>query len=82
MLQQNSYGSPVMPLLMSFTPQTPIEIGGANERFRYDDIMQITEYDMASVGTKSLKVTTTSKNKEKPYSHTDKKNEIDDTKSK
>lgn len=82
MLQQNSYGSPVMPLLMSFTPQTPIEIGGANERFRYDDIMQITEYDMATVGTKSLKVSITSKNKEKPYSHNDKKNEIDDSKSK
>ena len=80
MLQQHSYGSPVMPLLMGFSPKTPIMEGSINESFTYDEYAQITEYNMMAVGTKSLKVTTTSKNKEKNYSHIDKKNEIDDSK--
>lgn len=54
--------------------------GSINESFTYDEYAQTTEYNMMAVGTKSLKVTTTSKNKDKPYSHVDKKNEIDDSK--
>ena len=46
MLQQNSYGRSTMPLLMEFTPKTQIQEGGVNERFIYDSMMQITEYDM------------------------------------
>lgn len=78
MLQQHSYGKPVMPLLMGFTPLTPIQNGEINERYIYDDIAQITEYDMRTVGTKSLKQHGTSKN---GRSTADRKNEIDDTKS-
>lgn len=78
MLQQNSYVKSSMPLLMGFTPQTPIEIGGMNERFNYDPFMQITEYDMATIGTKSLKNTMT--RHPKGGSVSDRKNEIDDTK--
>lgn len=79
MLQQHSYGSPVMPLLMGFTPQTPIEIEVDYERFRYDGIMQISEYDMRTVGTKSLKISTTKKSTGNSTKQ-DKKNEIDDSK--
>ena len=78
MLQQNSYGNSTMPLLMGFTPKTRIQEGEVNERFIYNDIMQITEYDMRTVGTKSLKSTSTKKSA--GSWQTDKKNEIDDSK--
>ena len=78
MLQQNSYCNPVMPLLMGFTPKTQIQESELNERFIYDNIMQITEYDMRTVGTKSLKSHSTKKNA--GTWQTDKKNEIDDSK--
>lgn len=77
MLQQNSCGNSTMPLLMGFTPKTRIQEGGVNERFIYNDIMQITEYDMRTVGTKSLKTSWTSKN---GHGKSDQKNEIDDSK--
>lgn len=77
MLQQNSYGNSTMPLLMGFTPKTRIQEGEVNERFIYNDIMQITEYDMRTVGTKSLKTSWTNKN---GHGKSDKKNEIDDSK--
>lgn len=80
MLQQNVNGNVVMPLLMGFTPQTRIQEGCLNESFMYDDSMQITKYEMMAVGTKCLKTTTTSKTKDRPYSHVDQKNEIDDRK--
>lgn len=81
MLQQNSYRSSAMPLLMGFTPKTQIQEGGLNERFIYDNIMQITEYDMRTVGTKSLKSSTTKiKNGSGMLAKSDKKNEIDDSK--
>ena len=77
MLQKHSYGSPVMPLLMGFTPQTAIEIGEMDERYAYDSYMQITEYNMATIGTKCLKQVTT---KSTGGTLPDKKNELDDTK--
>ena len=77
MLQQNSYGNSTMPLLMGFTPKTQIQEGGVNERFIYDGMMQITEYDMRTVCTKCLKQSHTTKNGK---CTTDKKNEIDDSK--
>lgn len=80
MLQQNSCGNTIMPLLMGFTPLTKIQEGCLDESFVYDDIMQIAKYNMMAVGTKCLKTTTTSKTKDKPYSHIDNKNEIDDRK--
>ena len=77
MLQQNSYGNSAMPLLMGFTPKTQIQEGSVNGRFIYDDMTQITEYDMRTVGTKSLKSSWTSKN---GHGKSDNKNEIDDSK--
>lgn len=81
MLQQNSCSKSVMPLLMGFTPKTRIEIGEVNENFSYDETLQITEYDMVTVGTKCLKNTMTNKGP-KYGSVLDKKNEIDDSKTK
>ena len=80
MLQQNSYGNSTMPLLMGFTPKTQIQEGGVNERFIYDSMMQITEYDMRTVGTKSLKSASTKSKLNKGCTVPDKKNEIDDSK--
>lgn len=80
MLQQNSYGKSTMPLLMGFTPKTQIQEGGVNERFIYDSMMQITEYDMRTVGTKSLKSVSTKSKLNKGCTVPDKKNEIDDSK--
>jgi len=79
MLQQNSYSNPVMPLLMGFTPKTQIQESELNERFIYDNIMQITKYDMRTVGTKSLRSAMT-KSGNQGGQKTDKKNEIDDQK--
>ena len=75
MLHQHTYGTPAMPLLMGFTPQTPIQTCDVNEKFIYDEFMQITEYDMVTVGTKSLKIRQTGQK-------IDRKNEIDDSKTK
>lgn len=81
MLQQQSYSKPVMPLLMGFTPQTPIEAWEINARSVYDDVLQIVEYDMA-VGTKCLRSSASQKKMPSgaKYTTTDKKNEIDDSK--
>lgn len=78
MLQQNFYGNSAMPLLMGFTPKSQIQEGGVNERFIYDNIKQITEYDMRTVGTKSLRQSNT--RKANGGATSDKKNEIDDSK--
>lgn len=81
MLQQNSYGNATMPLLMGFTPKTQIQEGGVNERFIYDGMMQITEYEMRTVGTKCLRSSNTRiKGSSGSLSKSDKKNEIDDSK--
>ncbi len=80
MLQQNSScGNTVMPLLMGFTPLTKIQEGGMDADFIYDDNLQTTKYDMATIGTKCLKQRSTSKG---GGCLPDKKNEIDDTKTK
>lgn len=74
----------VNPLLMSFTPMTKIE--EAEEiKYSYNDFSQITEYDMRTVGTRSLKTAGTRKKngtgKTAYYSNVaDSKNAIDDTK--
>ena len=82
MLQQNSCGNTIMPLLMGFTPLTKIQEGSLHDGFIYDDNMQTTEYEMATVGTKCLKIVgNTSKGPGKGYT-IDKKNEIDDSKTK
>lgn len=77
MLQQRSCGISNMPLLMGFTTPNPIESGTQGESLIYNDIMQITEYDMA-VGTKCIKSPATRFGV--GCVKTDKKNEIDDSK--
>ena len=64
---------------MGFTPKTRIQEGGLDEHLAYNDMMQITEYDMRTVGTKSLRSSMT-KSGNQGGKTTDKKNEIDDSK--
>lgn len=52
----------VNPLLMNYTPATKIEEEHSeNCQIIYDDIQQITSYDMRTVGTRSLKTVSTRK---------------------
>lgn len=76
-LNQNN----IMPLLMNFTTPTPIQDYTPGV-FNYDEESQIS-YEMRIIGTRSLKShTTRKKTKGKGVSSTtDKKNEIDDSKS-
>lgn len=68
-----------MPLLMNFTTATPIEEEVELHNIIYDELSQ-TVYDMRTVGTKCLKSHTTKKPGTSRVT-TDRKNEIDDTKS-
>ena len=81
-IRQNAGGS-VMPLLMNYTPATRIEEMD-EVKISYNDILQITEIEVRTVGTRSLKISTTRKMVghpvKKPTSVADKKNEIDDSK--
>jgi len=73
----------VMPLLMNFTPATPIEEDNEMYNVVYDEKNQIV-YDMRIIGTKSLKShTTEKKTRQGTPIHVggDKANEIDDSKS-
>jgi len=66
-----------LPLLMGFTNPTKIqEI--EDEPVVYDPVYQIV-YDMRTIGTKSLKTSQTRKGTTNVYK-SDKKNEIDDSK--
>lgn len=47
-------GTELFPLLMNFTPATPIEEWDGNEKGLYDEINEIV-YDTRTIGTKSLK---------------------------
>ena len=67
--------SKIMPLLMNFTTPTPIQEAD-DIKFNYIDGEQIS-YEMRLIGTRSLKQHST---KVGQVSHTDRKNEIDDTK--
>ena len=77
---QSSRASTPFPLLMRYTPSTPIQ--EAEERpIAYNDQLQITEYDARIVGTRSLKSSvTTKKVNGLMKTMTDRKNEIDDQK--
>lgn len=81
--QMNQGSAPILPLLMGCTKPQPIETLEHEEHIIYDPVMQITQIDMRTVGTYSLKVAGTRyKNTAGGYSSkTDKKNEIDDSKS-
>lgn len=47
-------GTELFPLLMNFTPATPVEEWDGNEKVLYDEIKEIV-YDTRIIGTKSLK---------------------------
>lgn len=68
----------IMPLLMNFTPATPIAEDNGMQNPIYDEVNQIV-YNMRMIGTRSLKSHCTKLGGGK--STTDKKNEIDDSKS-
>ena len=78
---QQPITSNVFPLLMRYTPSTPIQ--EAEDRpIVYNDQLQITEYDARIVGTRSLKSSVTIKKVNGLMkTMTDRKNEIDDQKS-
>ena len=78
--QQSSISTP-FPLLMHYTPSTPIQ-ESEEVKIVYNDQLQITEYDARIVGTRSLKSSVTTK-KVNGLMKTmiDRKNEIDDQKS-
>ncbi len=78
--QQSSISTP-FPLLMHYTPSTPIQ-EVEEVKIVYNDQLQITEYDARIVGTRSLKSSvTTKKVNGLMRTMTDRKNEIDDQKS-
>ncbi len=81
-IQQSSTTiSNVFPLLMHYTPSTPIQ-EAEEVKIVYNDQLQITEYDARIVGTRSLKSSvTTKKVNGLMKTMTDRKNEIDDQKS-
>lgn len=79
--QTKTAAGQVMPLLMGCTSPTPIEAEEVEHKVIYDPMTQKVVMDMRVVGTKSLKQTVTSTGKMGTIKHTDKKNEIDDSKS-
>ena len=73
-----------MPLLMGCTRPSPIETMSDEGKIIYDPMIQMSEVNMRTVGTYSLKSRTTQRyfSNGKPNGVTsDKKNEIDDQKS-
>ena len=69
-----------MPLLMYYTPSTPIE-EMEDVKISYNDILQITEIEARTIGTKCLKSRGTKvKSGSSTVTRSDKKNEIDDSK--
>lgn len=77
---QQSPISPSFPLLMRYTPSTPIR-EAEDVKIVYNDKLQITEYEARLVGTRSLKSSVTTKKVNGLFkTTTDRKNEIDDQK--
>lgn len=75
-------GRNIMPLMMNFTKPSPITITEP-VTFTYSDTEQIN-YEMRIVGTRSLRSSLTDKSRGRgktPAHVTDRKNEIDDSKS-
>lgn len=81
-IQQSSTTiSNVFPLLIHYTPSTPIQ-ESEEVKIVYNDQLQITEYDARIVGTRSLKSSVmTKKVNGLMKTMIDRKNEIDDQKS-
>jgi hypothetical protein len=80
-LNKQNYDS-VMPLLMNYTPSTKIEESDASRQLVYDYWKQIIPVEMRTVGTNSLKTSTTRKPSGSGYvTASDRKNAVDDSKS-
>lgn len=71
-----------MPLLMSCTKPSVIETAESEMKMLYDQFLQTVVIDFRTVGTRSLRCSTTAfkTNLGQRTSKTDKKNEIDDQK--
>ena len=71
-----------MPFIMGCTKPSPIEALEGDEKVIYDPMTQRTILDMRLIGTRSLRCSTTmKKTKTSQKAVSDKKNEIDDSKS-
>lgn len=85
-MRTNNYksGKDIMPLMMNFTEPNPISISEpVSITITYSDAEQIN-YEMRIVGTRSLRSSMTNKSRgigRTPAHVTDRKNEIDDSKS-
>ena len=77
--QTKTAAGQVMPLLMGCTKPTPIETESTERKVVYDPMTQRVVMDLRVIGTKSLRQNGT-KLSNGSYK-TDKKNEIDDSKS-
>lgn len=79
-MNRNQIFGNIQPLLLHFTPSTPIR-EAEDVPIVYDDKRQTTEYDARIVGTRSLKSSITNKKVNGLFkTTTDRKNEIDDQK--
>lgn len=82
--QTRTQAGTVMPLLMGCTRPSPIETMSDEGKIIYDPMTQMSEMNMRTVGTYSLKVRTThlpgSSKGSAGINKNDKKNEIDDQK--
>ena len=82
--QTRTQAGTAMPLLMGCTRPSPIETMSDEGKIIYDPMTQMSEMNMRTVGTYSLKSRTTQRNNNngKPVgTMPDRKNEIDDQKS-
>ena len=83
--QTRTQAGTVMPLLMGCTRPSPIETMSDEGKIIYDPMTQMSEMNMRTVGTYSLKVRSThlpgSSRGSAGINKNDKKNEIDDQKS-
>lgn len=79
--QTRTQAGTVMPLLMGCTRPSPIETMDDEGKIIYDPMTQMSKMNMRTVGTYSLKVHATKIPTGKCGNSSDKKNEIDDSKS-
>ena len=80
--QTNQWNGIPMPLLMGYIPPEPVQEVENEMPFIYDPVSQTVAFDMRMLGTKCLKTSTTTKKTPRGTSNTtDRKNEIDDSKS-
>lgn len=79
---QTKVNGVAMPFIMGCTKPSPIEAVEGDEKVIYDPMTQSAILDMRTIGTRSLKITSTRKKKGNSFvTPQDKKNEIDDSKS-